>query len=443
MGPIIAYTVAIVILVLLSGFFSATETAYSSISKLKFKALAESDNRAARWAGVLGEQYDKLLTTILIGNNIVNIAASVIATLLFSKLIKEESISGVVSTVVITLVVLFVGEVAPKTMAKRTPEPVAIASAPFVLFLYYLFYPLNYILGAWQKFVTKFSRNKEGQVQITDDELITYVDEAQNTGSIDEEESELIKSAIEFDDLTIEDSLTPRVDIEALDVNCSVEKALEKFRETGFSRLPVYRGNIDNIIGLVNEKDFYKAYLAGEKKLRNIMTKNVIMVPASMKLPDILKKLQGAKTHLAVVMGEYGGTRGIITLEDILEELVGEIWDEHDDIVERIKKIDDNLYEVVGDLNIGELFEEFDLDEEADDYEPVTVGGLIATLLERAPKTNDKVLFKNLKLTVLKAEQNRVLKVMVEVLEKKEEEKEDSLLLKGIIGNSDEQQSED
>ena len=259
----------------------------------------------------------------------------------------------------------------------------------------------------------------------------------------DEEESELIKSAIEFDDLTVEDSLTPRVDIEALDVNCSVEKALEKFRETGFSRLPVYRGNIDNIIGLVNEKDFYKAYLAGEKKLRNIMTKNVIMVPASMKLPDILKKLQGAKTHLAVVMGEYGGTRGIITLEDILEELVGEIWDEHDDIVERIKKIDDNLYEVVGDLNIGELFEEFDLDEEADDYEPVTVGGLIATLLERAPKTNDKVLFKNLKLTVLKAEQNRVLKVMVEVLEKKEEEKEDSLLLKGIIGNSDEQQSED
>lgn len=443
MGPIIAYTVAIVILVLLSGFFSATETAYSSISKLKFKALTESDNRAARWAGVLGEQYDKLLTTILIGNNIVNIAASVIATLLFSKLIKEESISGVVSTVVITLVVLFVGEVAPKTMAKRNPEPVAIASAPFVLLLYYLFYPLNLILGAWQKFVTKFSRNKEGQVQITDDELITYVDEAQNTGSIDEEESELIKSAIEFDDLTVEDSLTPRVDIEALDVNCSVEKALEKFRETGFSRLPVYRGNIDNIIGLVNEKDFYKAYLAGEKKLRNIMTKNVIMVPASMKLPDILKKLQGAKTHLAVVMGEYGGTRGIITLEDILEELVGEIWDEHDDIVERIKKIDDNLYEVVGDLNIGELFEEFDLDEEADDYEPVTVGGLIATLLERAPKTNDKVLFKNLKLTVLKAEQNRVLKVMVEVLEKKEEEKEDSLLLKGIIGNSDEQQSED
>ena len=436
------YLLAIIALVLLSSIFSASETAYSSITRVRFKAMAESKSRRMLWAAALGDNFEKLITTILIGNNIVNIGAATLATLLFTRIINDATIGGTVSTVVVTIVVLFVGEVAPKTLAKRNPESFAIAVAPFIIVLYYLFYPLNWILNMWQKLLTKIFKKKE-DTSITDEVLMTYVDEAEDSGEIDADESELIKSAIEFDDLTVEDALTPRVDIEAVDVADPADKVLVKFRETGFSRLPVYKGSIDNIIGILNEKDFYKMYMDGQKKIRNMMSRDVVMVPASTKLSDLLKRLQKGKMHIAIVISEFGGTMGIITLEDILEELVGEIWDEHDEIEEPVKKISDNEYEILGQYSVDDFFDLFEIERDPDDYDSVTVSGFVAEILDRTPVVDDKLTFDNLFIKILEVEYNRIAKVYVKVNEKKdEEETNEGLLLRGLKSGNDEE-SED
>ncbi len=436
------YILAIFALVILSAFFSAAETAYSSITRVRFKAMAESKSKRQVWAAALGENFEKLITTILIGNNIVNIGAATLATLFFTRVIEDATIAGTVSTIAITLIVLFVGEVAPKTLAKRNPEPIAIFSAPLILFLYYLFYPMNWILGLWQKLLTKIFK-KKGDTAITDEVLITYVDEAEDSGEIDAEESELIKSAIEFDDLTVEDALTPRVDIVAVDVTTPVDKVLDIFRETGYSRIPVYKGNIDNIIGILNEKDFYKLYMDGQKKIRNMMSKEVVLVPPSTKISDLLKRLQKGKMHIAIVISEFGGTMGIITLEDILEELVGEIWDEHDEIEEPVKKISDTEYEIAGQYSVDDFFDLFEIDRDPDDYDSVTISGFVGEILDRTPKENDTLSFDNLFIKVLKVEYNRIASIYVKVNKKQEDEElNEGLLLRGLKSNSDEESEE-
>ena len=435
------YSITILVLVLLSSFFSAAETAYSSITRVRFKAMAESKNRRMLWTAALGENFDKLITTILIGNNIVNIGAATLATLLFTGLMEDTTLAGTISTISITVIVLFIGEVAPKTLAKRNPEPFALFAAPVVLFLYYLFYPINWILGLWQKLLVKIFKNK-GDTAITDEVLLTYVDEAADSGEIDQEESELIKSAIEFDDLTVEDALTPRVDIEAVEVTTSAEKVLEKFKETGYSRLPVYKGSIDNIIGILNEKDFFKMYLDGQKKVRNMMSKEVVLVPPSTKLSDLLKRLQKGKMHIAIVISEFGGTMGIITLEDILEELVGEIWDEHDDIEEPVKKLNDEEYEILGQYSVDDFFDLFEIEKDPDDYDSVTVSGFVAEILDRTPQENDTLTFENLFIKVLSIEYNRIAKVYVKVEQKQDEEENEGLLLRGLKSGSDEEPEE-
>ncbi len=436
------YILAIFALVILSAFFSAAETAYSSITRVRFKAMAESKSKRQVWAAALGENFEKLITTILIGNNIVNIGAATLATLFFTRVIEDATIAGTVSTIAITLIVLFIGEVAPKTLAKRNPEPFAIFSAPFILFLYYLFYPMNWILGLWQKLLTKIFK-KKGDTAITDEVLITYVDEAEDSGEIDAEESELIKSAIEFDDLTVEDALTPRVDIVAVDVTTPVDKVLDTFRETGYSRIPVYKGSIDNIIGILNEKDFYKLYMDGQKKIRNMMSKEVVLVPPSTKLSDLLKRLQKGKMHIAIVISEFGGTMGIITLEDILEELVGEIWDEHDEIEEPVKKISDTEYEIAGQYSVDDFFDLFEIDRDPDDYDSVTISGFVGEILDRTPKENDTLSFDNLFIKVLKVEYNRIASIYVKVNKKQEDEElNEGLLLRGLKSSSDEESEE-
>ncbi|MBE5762684.1 MAG: HlyC/CorC family transporter [Clostridiales bacterium] len=436
------YILAIFALVILSAFFSAAETAYSSITRVRFKAMAESKSKRQVWAAALGENFEKLITTILIGNNIVNIGAATLATLFFTRVIEDATIAGTVSTIAITLIVLFVGEVAPKTLAKRNPEPIAIFSAPLILFLYYLFYPMNWILGLWQKLLTKIFK-KKGDTAITDEVLITYVDEAEDSGEIDAEESELIKSAIEFDDLTVEDALTPRVDIVAVDVTTPVDKVLDIFRETGYSRIPVYKGNIDNIIGILNEKDFYKLYMDGQKKIRNMMSKEVVLVPPSTKISDLLKRLQKGKMHIAIVISEFGGTMGIITLEDILEELVGEIWDEHDEIEEPVKKISDTEYEIAGQYSVDDFFDLFEIDRDPDDYDSVTISGFVGEILDRTPQENDTLSFDNLFIKVLKVEYNRIASIYVKVNKKQEDEElNEGLLLRGLKSSSDEESEE-
>ena len=413
------YIVAIVVLIFLSGFFSSTETAFSSLNRIRLKNLYTTEKKKYSKVYFLSEHFDALISTILIGNNIVNITASTLATIMFSALIVNQDVAGVVSTVVITVVVLIFGEVTPKSLAKRSPEYFARVTAPFILALYYVLFPLVWLMGLLQKLLGKIFK-KKGNENITDEELITYVDEAQTEGGLDEYEGDLIRSAIEFDSMTVRDVFTPRVDVEAVAIDDSMAEVMKTFKESGYSRLPVYKDNIDTIVGVINLKDFYEAYIDGATKFSKIMTKNVIYVPDSMRISDVLRKLQMEKRHLAIVVDEFGGTMGVVTLEDILEQLVGEIYDERDEIVEPFVKIADNKYIVLGETNLEEFFEYFDVNKENEEFDTVTLSGYIAFALNRLPQVGDIVNFENLAITVKKMDNTVVEKA--EVLVNAEEE---------------------
>lgn len=406
------YIVAIVVLILLSAFFSATETAFSSLNKIRLRNMAENKDKRSRMIVRLSDKYDNLISTILIGNNLVNIVATTLSTILFAKLISNGAVADIVSTVVMTVAVLIFGEITPKTIAKRSPEYFARAVAPVILAICYLFYPLNWLFGLWQKLVGKIFKQKDDS-NITDEELITIVDEAQTEGGLDAYEGELIRSAIEFDDLTVMDVLTPRVEVEAIEYDEDMAEVLKTFRDTGYSRLPVYKDSIDTIVGVLNEKDFYKAYLDGAKNINKIVVKNVIYATPRMKISILLRRLQKAKTHIAIVVDEFGGTMGIATLEDILEELVGEIWDEHDDVVEDFTKVTDDKYIVIGDANLEDFFEFFHVNEDEVEYEPVTVSGFLVMQLGRVPAVGDVVTFENLTMTVKGTEYHKVTQIEV------------------------------
>ncbi len=417
------YIVAIVILIFLSGYFSSTETAFSSLNRIRLKNLVSTDKKKYSKVYFLSEHFDALISTILIGNNIVNITASTLATMMFTSLIDNQDVAGIVSTVVITVVVLIFGEVMPKSMAKRSPEYFARLTAPFILALYYVLYPLVWLMGLLQKLIAKIFK-KKGNENITDEELITYVDEAQTEGGLDEYEGDLIRSAIEFDNMTVKDVFTPRVDVEAIDVEDSMADVMKVFKESGYSRLPVYKENIDTIVGVLNLKDFYEAYIDGESKFSKLIAKNVIYVPDTMKISDVLRKLQIAKMHLAVVADEFGGTMGIVTLEDILEQLVGEIYDERDEIVEPYLKITDDKYIVLGDTNLEEFFEFFEVNESKEEFEPITLSGYIAFALGRMPQVGDIVNFEKLAITVKKMDNTVVEKAEIVINREVESEEE-------------------
>lgn len=417
------YIVSIVILILLSGFFSSTETAFSSLNRIRLKNLVQTDKKKYSKVYFLSEHFDALISTILIGNNIVNITATTLATIMFSALISNQDAAGAVSTAVITVVVLIFGEVMPKSMAKRSPEHFARFTAPFILALYYILYPFVWLMGLLQKLIAKVFKKKDSE-NITDEELITYVDEAQTEGGLDKYEGDLIRSAIEFDDMIVKDVFTPRVDVEAVEIEDSMSEVMKVFKESGYSRLPVYKDNIDTIVGVINQKDFYEAYIDGESKYTHLIAKNVIYVPDTMKISDVLRKLQIAKMHLAVVTDEFGGTMGIVTLEDILEQLVGEIYDERDEIVEPIVKLTDDKYLVLGDTNLEEFFEFFNANEKNEEFDTVTLSGYIAYALGRIPQVGDIVNFEKLAITVKKMDNTVVDKaeVVINVEEDGEEE---------------------
>ena len=316
--------IAIVVLILFSSYFSATETAFTSVNKIKLKTMAADGDAKAAKVLELTEKYDKLLTTILIGNNVVNIAMTAIATVLFVGIMAEKG--AAVSTVVITIVVLVFGEITPKNIAKEKPESFAKFSAPVISFLMMILTPINYVFTQWKKLVTRIFK-LGGEDKITDEELLTMVEEAETGGGINEERSELIQNAIEFDDLTAEDVMTPRPEMVAVEVNCSKEELAEIFEQTGYSRLPVYEDEIDKIMGVINQKDFHY-HVAGTDKSISDYVAPVVFVAATIKIFDLLKKMQKLNTHMAIVIDEYGGTSGLVTMEDIIEELVGEIYDE-------------------------------------------------------------------------------------------------------------------
>mgnify|MGYP000775268620 FL=1 len=369
-----------------SAFFSASETAFSSLNQIRLKSRAEEGDTSAARVLAMAEKYDKLLSSILIGNNIVNIAAASIGTVLFTKWLGEER-GATASTIVLTIVVLIFGEVTPKTLAKEMPETIATAVSPVLNLLLTLFTPLTWLFSQWKKLLGRFVHSSESDA-ITEGELITMVSEAENDGELTDRESQLIRSAIEFDDVEVEEILTPRVDVVAVEDDIPLEELAQTFAESGYSRLPVYHGTIDNIIGVVHEKDFYIARLKKATKIDDLVVPT-LYTTGSTQISQLLRTLREQHHHLAVVVDEYGGTEGIITLEDILEELVGEIWDEHDEVTEDFRKQSDGSWLVSGSASVDDLYEELDLPEE-EDIDSNTVNGLVQEKTCHLPKVGDR-----------------------------------------------------
>ena len=378
--------VALVVLVVFSAFFSASETAFSSLNQIRLKSRAEDGDNSAARVLAMAEKYDKLLSTILIGNNIVNIAAASIGTILFTQMLGAER-GATVSTIVLTIIVLIFGEVTPKSLAKEMPEKVATAVSPFLVLLMALMTPLTWLFTQWKKLLGHFVHSGEADT-ITEGELMTMVSEAENDGELTDRESELIRSAIEFDDVEVEEILTPRVDVVAVEDDIPLEELAQTFAESGYSRLPVYHGTIDNIIGVVHEKDFYIARLKKATKIDDLVVPT-LYTTGSTQISQLLRTLREQHHHLAVVVDEYGGTEGIITLEDILEELVGEIWDEHDEVTEDFRKQSDGSWLVSGSASVDDLYEELDLPEE-EDIDSNTVNGLVQEKTCHLPKVGDR-----------------------------------------------------
>ena len=415
----------IIFCVLFSGYFSATETAFSSLNRIRVKNLAEKGDKKAKLVLDLLENFDSLLSTILIGNNIVHIACASVATLLFVKLLGEEQ-GPSVATIVITIVVLIFGEVTPKSIAKENPEKFAMFAAPFLNVLMIILTPFNFLFIQWKKLISKIFHT-ENDYSITEEELLTIVEEAEQEGRIDEQESSLIRSAIEFSEQEAIDILTPRIDIVGVSHDATKEEIAQVFEETNYSRLPVYKESIDHIIGILYQKDFYN--LDDEETSFEHIIRPAMFITESKKIGELLQELQQKKSHIAIVLDEYGGTTGIVTLEDILEELVGEIWDEHDEVINEIEKISDTEYIVHGSTNLEDLFEVLDMgmkiNEEVEEMEVVTVSGwVMEEVLERIPSKGDVGTWQNLKVTVLEMDENRVEKIKLVILEKTEENEE-------------------
>ena len=412
--------IALVVLVILSGFFSSTETAYSCANRIKLRSLATSGNKRAKQVLDLAEtNYDKLISTILIGNNIVNIVATTLATILFALIFKNDpSTANIVSTVVMTVSILIFGEITPKLIAKTYPEKMAMSFYPIIKGVYYLLYLLNLVFSGWKWLISKIFRFKDDDV-VTEAEIMTIVEEAEEDGTLKEEETELIRSVIEFDDLEVGDILVPRVNIVAVDFSSSMDDIRKVFAKEGYSRIPVYRDSIDTIIGTIHEKDFYNAYLNGKKGVDGIL-QNVFYTTEHAKISDLLKQLQKKKVHIAVVLDEYGGTLGLITMEDILEELVGEIYDEHDEIINYFKDLNEDTCIVDGNAPITELFEKFGLEKD-ENLDANTLSGLIIELLGIIPHAGYQFEYKNLSIEVLKSTVKRVLQAKISVIPETEE----------------------
>lgn len=418
------YVIILVALLILSAFFSATETAFTSLNRTRLKLLADDGKKSAKKALKHAENYDRLLYTILIGNNIVNLTLATISTLLFSSIItNSESLSATLSTIISTVAVLIFGEITPKTLAKEFPEKVAMFVAPIMDFFTIILYPLNLVFTGWKLLLKKIFKFKSEDV-ITEQELLTYVEEANEDGTLDNNETELISSAIEFNDAEVGDILVPRVNVIAVEENTPMKDIRLVFSEHGFSRLPVYRGSIDTIIGMIHEKDFYAAYTSGATDIKGIVT-SMALATEHMKISDLLRSMQKQKVHMATVVDEYGGTLGIVTLEDILEELVGEIWDEHDEVVDYFTKLDDEHYLVDGNAELSEFFEIFS-QEEDEESDSNTVSGWIIERSGDIPPIGYTFDYNNLTVTVTKRTLKKVLEVKVEIrpAEEDAEEKE-------------------
>ena len=391
--------------VLLSAFFSASEMAFSALNRVRVKMMEDEDPRAKLVLRLLTDD-DRLLTTILIGNNLVNIAATAIATMLFTRALGDQGVT--ISTIVMTVILLAFGEIAPKSLAKAYPERFAMAVARPLRVLMTLFRPLDLVFSLLRSGISKLTAHAEDDSHI-EDELMTMVDEAQSEGDMDAHEGELIRSAIEFGDQDALGILTPRVDITAIEDTATMDEAGSVFRESGYSRLPVYHEDMDHIVGILHEKDYYDRKSAGCNDIRQIMAPPVL-APATIKISKLLKLFQNRKTHLVILLDEFGGTEGLVTMEDVLEELVGEIYDEHDDINPAVQPLEDGSWSVDGAMRLEDLLEHFGIE---DTYDAETVGGWAAEMIGAIPKQGDTFELPPIRCEVSQMDRRRVTRLRV------------------------------
>jgi len=412
------------VLVLLSAYFSSSETAFTSASRIRLKNEAKNGDNRAKLAYDLQEKYDSLLSTVLIGNNIVNIASSSIATIFFVEL--YPTYGATIATLVTTAILLLFSEIAPKLIAKISPEPLAKFSAPILRILMVIFTPLVWLVGQWQNFIRKIVP-VDTDSAISEEELLSIVDEARTGGSIESDEHRLVKAAIEFDDVDVSRIVTPRVDVIGFDIEASDEEIERKYEQTPYSRLIVYEDTIDNVVGILHEKDFYRYSKAKNNNtlkyssLESLLTE-VFFVPPVIPLSELLKTMQREQVHMAIVVDEHGGTLGIATMEDALEELVGEIWDETDTVKQEVKELDeDKGYLIRGTYSLEKLFHLFDREAE-NQWLSNTVNGFIIEQLERVPQTGDQFEYKELSFKITDAQKRRVNEVIIKEIETNENE---------------------
>ncbi|MBQ1533949.1 MAG: HlyC/CorC family transporter [Erysipelotrichaceae bacterium] len=399
----------LILLVLCYSFFSACETAFSSLNKIKLRALANTGNRKAEKTYALTEKFPKLLTTILVGNTIVNVVAASLATVLFSNLYHNNGVA--ISSIVMTLVIMIIGEIIPKNIAKYVPEKFAMNVTWILNTLVFLFTPLTFIFGYLEKLMSRLFY-VENDTYSTD-ELLTMVEEANEEGDMEDHEADLITNALEFNDLDVGEILTPRIDVIAIDIDeDSVEDIELMYRDSGYSRLPVYEDSLDNIIGVLHEKDFYYHLLYEKSTNIKEILQEVFYTSPHVKISSLLKQFQTSKSHMAVVVDEYGGTQGIITMEDILEELVGEIYDEHDEVIEYYKKLDDHNYLIKADLDIDDLFEHFGIETD-EEFEFNTTSAWVIDVLDKIPVKGDGFDYKNMHVEVTDADSKKVNEIKI------------------------------
>ncbi len=404
---------AIVILLIISAVCSATETAFSSCNRIRLKKLADDGNKSAKNALYICEHFDKALTAILIGNNVVNILSSALATVLFTKYLGSSSVG--IATLVMTVLVLIFGEIIPKSLAKENSESFSIfMAAPLRAFMFVIT-PLIWVFSGLTKLVSKLAGKKKEVPSITEEELKYIIDEIEDEGVLEQQESELVRSALEFDEITIDKILVPRVSVEAIEISDSLESIKELFISAKYSRLPVYEKDLDHIIGVVHQSDFYELYLGRKKKTISDIMKKPVYISETMRISEALKKMQKAKVHMAVVIDQYGGTEGIATLEDIIEELVGEIYDESDGDDTSFVKLSDGSFEISPDLSVTDFLERMELDEKTIQTDMISMGGWIMDILDRIPENEECILCPPFEITVKMEDEQKIDRLKIKL----------------------------
>ena len=421
--------VAIILLLMLSAFFSSVETAFSSVNKIRLKHEAANGSKKAEKALAIAESYDKTLTTILVGNNIVNIFSASLATIICTNLFAEKYGVGTataISTAAMTVLVLIFGEILPKSIAKEHADKFTLATCGMLNFFIIVLTPITIIFGALQRFVLKLVSSSSGSPSVTEDELKYIIDEIEEEGVLEEQESELVRSALEFDDKNVSEVLIPRVNITAVEKNDSIDSIKELFFKEQYSRMPVYEKNIDNIIGFIHERDFFKLIVSNEDA-ENIddIIHEVIYITEFSTVSEVLSRMQKEKMHMAIIKDQYGGTYGMVTMEDLIEELLGEIYDETDEEDNSFFRISENVYESAASLNISEFEERIGVPEDTIDCESVTIGGWALELFGRIPEKGDEVTDGIFTLTVLEAEDNRIIRLRITVSDNSPSEAEE------------------